>query len=181
MPRVFVLAFLALVLGGALAAQTDARATQEGPPLGLTVLSRHYQSPFRFEISEAAHVAVFRIEGNRVRLVFPFLGPDLRHARFAGEALPREPETIFSPGVHVIPRDIPGNWSARSENKTLPHDHYLLVVASRSPLRFEGLNRLLKVGRSMGFVERDVSVVLARAIVPDPDSDDWAAYLHWIR
>lgn len=181
MPRMLVVALLALFLASPLAAQRDAGSTQETPPLCLGVLSRHYQSPFGFEISGAAYVAVFRIDGNRVRLVFPFLGPDLRHARFAGGVLPREPETLFPPGKHVIPRDIPGNWSARSENKTLPHEHYLLVVASRYPLRFERLNGLLKVGRSMGFVEGDLSVVLARSIVPDPNSDDWEAYLHWIR
>jgi hypothetical protein len=92
-----------------------------------------------------------------------------------------EPKNLFPPGQHVVPREVSGSWSARAENKTLPQEDYLLLIASRKPLKFEGLNNILKVGTSLGFVEPDLSVTLARAIVPDPESGDWAAYLHWIR
>ena len=179
--RILLLLFPALFLGAPLAARQKPGTVQEPPPLGLEFHSRHYQAPFSFEISEPAYVAVFRIRRNTARLVFPFLGPDLRYARFAGGSIPKEPGNLFPPGKHVVPREVEGSWGARSENKTLPHDDYLLLIASREPLDFEGLNRILKVGRSLGFVEPDLSVALARAIVPDPESDDWAAYLHWIR
>ena len=179
--RILLLAFIGLFPGASLAAQRKQGSTQEPPPLGLQFHSRHYQAPYSFEISESAYIAVFRIKRNTASLVFPFLGPELRYARFAGETISEEPENRFPPGEHAVPREVPGGWGAYSENKTLPQDNYLLVIASREPLKFEGLNNLLKVGRSLGFVEPDLSIALARAIVPNPESEDWAAYLHWIR
>lgn len=179
--RILLLSLVGLFIGSPLASQQKLGSTPERQPLSLEFYSRHYQAPFRFEISEPAHIAVFRIKRNTVRLVFPFLGPSLRYARFAGEDFSKEPENLFPPGEHVIPREVPGSWGAHSENKTLPHDNYLLVFASRHQLDFEGLNRVLKVGRSLGFVKPDLPAALARAIVPDPESEDWAAYLHWIR
>ncbi len=150
-------------------------------PLELGFHSRHYQAPFSFELFEPAYVAVFQIKGKTADLVFPFLGPDLRHLRFQEKAQIEVPNHLFQAGIHVVPRARSGTWWARTLNQTLPFSRYLLVVASRDPLDFEGLNRLLRRGRSMGFVEPDLSVVLAQAIVPDPDSQDWTAYLHWIR
>jgi hypothetical protein len=179
--RILLLFLVTSVMAAPLAAQQPLASAQVSEPLLLEFHSRHYQAPYSFEISESAYVAVFRIKGNTARLVFPYLGPGLRYARFAGETLSGEAENLFPPGLHVLPRDVPGSWAAHSENKTLPQDRYLLLVASRDPLDFEGLNRMLKVGRSLGFVEPDLSVTLARAIVPDPDSEDWVAYLHWIR
>jgi len=179
--RILLLCLLGMFPGASAAAQQRQGSIQEPPPLGLQFHSRHYQAPYSFEISEAAYIAVFRIKRNTASLVFPFLGPELRYARFAGKANSEGPKNLFPPGEHAVPREVPGSWSAHSENKTLPQDNYLLVIASREPLKFEGLNNLLKVGRSLGFVEPDLSIALARAIVPDPESEDWAAYLHWIR
>jgi len=179
--RILLLFLVTSVMAAPLAAQQQLASAQASEPLLLDFHSRHYQAPFSFEIYESAYVAVFRIKRNTARLVFPFLGPDLRYARFAGETLSVEAGNLFPPGRHVVPREVPGSWGAHSENKTLPHDDYLLLVASRDPLDFEGLNRILKVGRSLGFVEPDLSVALAQAIVPDPESEGWAAYLHWIR
>lgn len=179
--RVLLLTLTTVIPVAPLGARQTPGFDQEPHPLGLRVHSRHYQSPFRFEIAEPAYVAVFRIKGNIARLVFPYRGLDLRQARFANDVPSDEPQRPFPPGEHIIPREVPGNWAARSENKTLPHGNYLLVVASRTPLEFDGLNRILRVGRSLGFVEPDLSVALARAIVSNPESDDWAAYLHWIR
>lgn len=153
----------------------------EDRPLSLEFHSRHYQAPFSFELSEPAYIAVFRIRGRTADLVFPFLGPELRRLRFEDQTRLESPDNLFQTGVHLVPRQRSGTWRARSVNQTLPFPNYLLLVASREPLDFEGLNRLLQRGRSLGFVEPDLSVALAQAIVPNPEAMDWTAYLHWIR
>ncbi len=51
------------------------------------------------------------------------------------------------------------------------------MVVSRRQMNFQKLNRLYRRGNSLGFIERQLALVLIGAIIPDPESHDWAGYL----
>lgn len=145
------------------------------------------RSSYQFSLSEGAYVAVFEVGQRRATLIFPAIGDELRRLRFGlAQTLP-EPDNWYEEGRHLLPRRAGRVWSGTTENGFLMKGDHILVVASRQPFRFEHLNDLyvgegeiLRPRNSFGAPD-DFTERLLRAIVPNIEAQEWAAYLHWIR